>query len=787
MPQGREVHSKTLFADAVLIIMKGTGSRSSQLLENTAPTAIDEQSSTAATAALGLEIGDHSVCSLILLVCPTKADFTPSPTYSIFHLVPQSRPRRARANSLPSASRTTAEAPDWLLEHNRPTQSSRLPADSRDNDQGKSKFKPRLRRRSIVRRPHRDARRVNPDDHWLSEDEGSSQVESYMERQARLVQSGAVGGSSSGGPGPDDRDPPPSPRRMSVDMDDNGNADEDGDISSEEVDALKKATMSSAATEEEDTTMQPTMDVVVPSFYDNDSNQSHTQWLPDRSRLLAIANKTLACPHCQDRLSHPITLPCGHTVCAKCCLSASAPTATAPSSGALAAVTMADASPPLRSPLRSLSTLSHLQRQHRSSPSTSSTSSVSSLSSSTKNEPFLSVPSVVAPRCPLPVCHQQQQLLATSAFDGTPVKPCVVLVSLLGIVSNLEIDNTLSLTTMATAATATDKSEAAPQQEPASMLQKYAPAQDALAEVECQVCCNIMYEPITTRCSHTFCRQCLARSLDHSEYCPLCRSKLPGFSDFTRQKPSAALANFVEAAFPTQMLQRRIQHEEEAKTPTPIFVCTLSFPSVPTFLHIFEPRYRLMIRRAWDSDKCFGMCMRSPTGGIHPFGTLLEIQDYHVFEDGRSAIKTVGVSRFKLGATDVMDGYTVAQTQALQDISSEEEVAAEAEAVASYTTVRSELRERLVDPAAPLPTPEHLEPELTIHQLVSRCRDFLEKAHAGAAPWLRQQVAENVGPVPEDPSDLSFYMAALLPIYEIEKARMLEVRHLPCRANERRD
>ena len=42
----------------------------------------------------------------------------------------------------------------------------------------------------------------------------------------------------------------------------------------------------------------------------------------------------------------------------------------------------------------------------------------------------------------------------------------------------------------------------------------------------------------------------------------------------------------------------------------PIFVCTIAFPSVPCPLHVFEPRYRLMLRRCLEyNDKEFGMCM----------------------------------------------------------------------------------------------------------------------------------------------------------------------------------
>ncbi|KAI9785851.1 MAG: hypothetical protein M1816_008178, partial [Peltula sp. TS41687] len=48
---------------------------------------------------------------------------------------------------------------------------------------------------------------------------------------------------------------------------------------------------------------------------------------------------------------------------------------------------------------------------------------------------------------------------------------------------------------------------------------------------------------------------------------------------------------------------------------TPLFVCTLSYPSMPTFLHIFEPRYRLTIRRAVETgNRKFGMVLYNHSG-----------------------------------------------------------------------------------------------------------------------------------------------------------------------------
>lgn len=41
----------------------------------------------------------------------------------------------------------------------------------------------------------------------------------------------------------------------------------------------------------------------------------------------------------------------------------------------------------------------------------------------------------------------------------------------------------------------------------------------------------------------------------------------------------------------------------------PIFVCTVAYPGMPCPLHVFEPRYRLMMRRCVETGtRKFGMC-----------------------------------------------------------------------------------------------------------------------------------------------------------------------------------
>jgi hypothetical protein len=50
---------------------------------------------------------------------------------------------------------------------------------------------------------------------------------------------------------------------------------------------------------------------------------------------------------------------------------------------------------------------------------------------------------------------------------------------------------------------------------------------EVLDTMECTVCTELLLDPVTTSCGHTFCRGCLRQSLDHNTKCPMCRTARP--------------------------------------------------------------------------------------------------------------------------------------------------------------------------------------------------------------------------------------------------------------------
>eukprot|EP01129_Flabellula_baltica_P001455 TRINITY_DN1134_c0_g1_i1.p1 TRINITY_DN1134_c0_g1~~TRINITY_DN1134_c0_g1_i1.p1 ORF type:complete len:444 (+),score=80.57 TRINITY_DN1134_c0_g1_i1:63-1334(+) len=191
-------------------------------------------------------------------------------------------------------------------------------------------------------------------------------------------------------------------------------------------------------------------------------------------------------------------------------------------------------------------------------------------------------------------------------------------------------------------------------------------------DFECVLCLKLFYNPVTTPCGHSFCKNCLLRSLDHANICPLCRNVVL----FSQDHPiSVTLQNIIQNYFPEEYAKRA--REEKIKNETfaeqlPLFVLdAVAYPNQDFPMHIFEPRYRLMIRRAMESNKRFGLisCTVSDTAGVklNDVGTCLRINDIKILPDGRIFVSTTGTKRFRVLNTFEVDGYKVAKIEWVED------------------------------------------------------------------------------------------------------------------------
>ena len=304
-------------------------------------------------------------------------------------------------------------------------------------------------------------------------------------------------------------------------------------------------------------------------------------------------------------------------------------------------------------------------------------------------------------------------------------------------------------------------------------------------ELDCLVCYNLMLDPTTTSCGHTFCRRCLARVMDHSSICPFCRRGLHVPASLQNQSSNVILNSLLNGLCPDLVSARAdaLKAEEQAGDNVlnvPLFICTLSLPSMPTFLHVFEPRYRLMMRRVIEGSRQFGMVMynrtHAPQGdlGSTPFlayGPLLEIVNYELLRDGRSFIETRGIGRFKVRAHGLLDGYNVSRIERVEDVSLAEEAILEQR----ETTMARDYAEAFFrdHPQTQLPTEVAIE-TLSTQQLLDSCTAFVREMREASAPWLRERIIQVYGEPPEDPAIFPYWFASVVPIVEEEKYVLLQ-------------
>ncbi|KPP57530.1 hypothetical protein Z043_124736 [Scleropages formosus] len=194
------------------------------------------------------------------------------------------------------------------------------------------------------------------------------------------------------------------------------------------------------------------------------------------------------------------------------------------------------------------------------------------------------------------------------------------------------------------------------------------------ADMECSLCMRLFYEPVATPCGHTFCLKCLERCLDHTPSCPLCKENLSEYLATRGYNKTLLMEEVLLRYLSDELAERKKIHEEEMKElsnlnqEVPIFVCTMAFPTIPCPLHVFEPRYRLMIRRSMETGtKQFGMCIADELKGFADFGCMLQVRDVKFFPDGRSVVDTIGVARFKVLSHGQRDGYNTAKIEYLED------------------------------------------------------------------------------------------------------------------------
>ncbi|HEU0185437.1 MAG TPA: LON peptidase substrate-binding domain-containing protein [Blastocatellia bacterium] len=181
----------------------------------------------------------------------------------------------------------------------------------------------------------------------------------------------------------------------------------------------------------------------------------------------------------------------------------------------------------------------------------------------------------------------------------------------------------------------------------------------------------------------------------------------------------------------------------------PIFpLPVVQFPNAITPLHIFEPRYRKMLKDVMEKDKAFGVIYRPsvedsalpPVADRVPLGSvgcIVEVAVVQELPDGRSNILCVGGARFRLLQYIEGEQYLQAEIVFFEDEPNFEDLTVEAERA-----------------------------KTAFNRLLAANRKIKDD---------RETEEDEVPDLPNDPQALSFIVTAYLDIEPSQKQELLEM------------
>ncbi|KAL8457508.1 hypothetical protein ACS0TY_035391 [Phlomoides rotata] len=270
-------------------------------------------------------------------------------------------------------------------------------------------------------------------------------------------------------------------------------------------------------------------------------------------------------------------------------------------------------------------------------------------------------------------------------------------------------------------------------------------------DYDCTLCLKLLYEPITTPCGHSFCRSCLFQSMDRGNRCPLCRTVL--FISPRTCAISVTLNNIIQKNFPEDYAERKLEHETLTNPGAdllPLFVMDVILPCQKLPLNIFEPRYRLLVRRIMEGNRRMGMAViDSSTGSIADHACEVEITDCEPLPDGRFYIEVESRRRCRIIRNWDQDGYRVAEVEWIEDILPPE------------GAERNDLL------------------EMTRKAAAFACqwiKDAQEAAQGDRVRLAELFKAEGLMPPTRDPERFSFWLATLTNRRPSEKVELLRIR-----------
>jgi Lon protease-like protein len=211
---------------------------------------------------------------------------------------------------------------------------------------------------------------------------------------------------------------------------------------------------------------------------------------------------------------------------------------------------------------------------------------------------------------------------------------------------------------------------------------------------------------------------------------------------------------------------------------------TVLCPGIALPLHVFEDRYRAMVRHCLESSSPFGIVLirqgrEVGTGAISftGIGTIAEIRDAGTYDDGRYDLLVVGTKRFEIRR--VLSGrrpYLVAEVDVLTETVGDDETAHRLAMTATRRFVRYL---ELLQPRSG-ETAEEIDVRVEVETTDDDESDEPEAEAPEATGGDADAGVEAGGPptrrvaIPDDPTILSYLLAGILQIEAPRRQALLE-------------
>lgn len=175
------------------------------------------------------------------------------------------------------------------------------------------------------------------------------------------------------------------------------------------------------------------------------------------------------------------------------------------------------------------------------------------------------------------------------------------------------------------------------------------------------MCLNMICEPITTACGHSFCRVCLVNSLRIShKKCPSCREVCHISAEAAAE--NNMIKKIAMSIDPVIYAQRLAESESEKQVWTklyPVFYYNSTiFPGSHLNLHLFEPRYKIMMQRVVNSTRCFAYVpnFTNYSASIGDIALVAELKECEFMANGNVLLDAVMTKRHKITHHFVEEG-----------------------------------------------------------------------------------------------------------------------------------